>query len=353
METIQRIAQQFQLDGEILSIKAFGSGHVNKTFLVETTLNKYVLQKINVIAFNNPDALMSNLAMVTEHLKSKGIETMNFIKTKTGQYIYQQGDVYRLYVFVDDVIVYDNSPDKEVFAEAGWAFGNFINELSELDASLLHETIKDFHNTPKRFLDFIQAVENDAVGRVKDCQSEIEYIKSKQSTLGVAVQELKNGTLPLRVTHNDTKLNNILIDKKTLKPRAVIDLDTVMPGSMLYDFGDAIRFGASTAAEDEKDLSKVNVDKDMYKAFTKGFCNAVKQTITKREAELLPYGAYLMTIECGMRFLTDYLKGDEYFSIAYPEHNLVRARTQLKLAVQLEEYIDQAKDYVFSVLEKF
>jgi len=346
MEKVQRIIEHFSIEGEVLSIKPFGGGHVNRTFLVETTKRKYVLQKINTFAFNRPKELMENIIKVTKCLEKQNIETMTFIPTKAGGYYYQEQEVYRMYEFVDNVVAFEKIPNALVFKQAGFAYGDFINRLKEFNANDLTETIKDFHNTPKRFNDFKQAVKEDASGRTKTCLEEINFVLERENTLSVAVTELTCGKLPVRVTHNDTKLNNILIDEKTLKPRMVIDLDTVMAGSLIYDFGDAIRFGASTADEDEKDLSKVHFDMNMFRAFSEGFCCALKDVLTDREWELLSYGAYLMTIECGMRFLADYIQGDVYFSTAYPEHNLIRARTQLKLAKEMQENSDKANEFI-------
>jgi N-acetylhexosamine 1-kinase len=352
MEKVQQIIKQFLIDGEVLSVKLFGSGHVNRTFLVETTKRKYVLQKINTFAFTRPKELMDNIIKVTKCLESQNVETMTFVPTKDGEYYYQEQSVYRMYIFVDDVVVFEKIPNSMVFKQAGFAFGDFINHLKEFNANDLAETIKDFHNTPKRFADFKQAVKENASGRANTCLEEINFVLEREDTLKIAVTELANGNLPVRVTHNDTKLNNILIDEKTLIPRMVIDLDTVMAGSLIYDFGDAIRFGASTADEDEKDLTKVHFNMDLFCAFSEGFCSALKDTLTDREWELLSYGAYLMTIECGMRFLADYIQGDVYFSTAYPEHNLVRARTQLKLAKEMQETFTQTNEFIKSLKKR-
>ncbi|MDE7214024.1 MAG: aminoglycoside phosphotransferase family protein, partial [Anaeroplasmataceae bacterium] len=243
--------------------------------------------------------------------------------------------------------------DKKVFYNSGKAFGEFQNHLASFDASLLSETIPNFHNTPKRYLDFEVALKEDKFNRAKDCKDEIEFILNRKDTLSQVVEGLNDGSIPLRVTHNDTKLNNILMDEKTHQARAVIDLDTIMPGSMLYDFGDSIRFGASTAAEDEKDLNKVHFDTELFEAYARGFCEAVYKSITPRELELLPYSAYLLTTECGMRFLTDYLSGDTYFATKYPEHNLVRTRTQLKLAGEIEKNIKKLQAIVQEIYKKY
>ena len=239
---------------------------------------------------------------------------------------------------------------RSVFKNSGKAFGEFQNYLAEFDASKLTETIKRFHDTPKRFADFQAALEANVMDRAKDCKEETNFILSHENTYGIAMEGLQSGSLPLRVTHNDTKLNNILMDAETGEARAVIDLDTIMPGSMLFDFGDSIRFGASTAAEDEKDLSKVHFDIELFKAYAEGYVGAVKDSITDAEAKLLPYGAYLMTIECGMRFLTDYLAGDTYFATKYEGHNLVRCRTQIRLASEMEASFDAMGKIIKEIL---
>ena len=347
----QSAAEQFDLQGKIVSIEPYGEGHINLTLLVTTTEKRYIMQKMNTRIFNDPDSLMKSICMVTEHLRNRGVGTLHVIPTKDGKSFLKGEDCFRVYAFIEDTITYQTVTDKEVFKNSGEAFGEFQNYLAEFDASELKETIKDFHNTPKRFRDFKKALDEDVCGRAKDCEKEIAFVLERENTLGKVVAGLQDGSIPLRVTHNDTKLNNILMDAKTGKAKAVIDLDTIMPGSMLYDFGDSIRFGASTAAEDEKDLSKVHFDIELFKAYAEGYCGAVKNSITKREAELLPYGAYLMTIECGMRFLADYLSGDTYFATKYEGHNLVRCRTQFALAKEMEEQMDQMNAIIENILK--
>lgn len=344
-------AKAFALDGEIVSIEPYGEGHINVTMLVTTTKKRYIMQKMNTKVFTDPDSLMENICGVTQHLSSKGIETLNVVPTKDGQPFLKADACYRVYDFIENTVTYQTVTDREIFKNSGAAFGEFQNYLAEFDASKLTETIKRFHDTPKRFADFKAALQADAFDRAKECQEEIAFILSHENTYGVAMAGLKDGSLPLRVTHNDTKLNNILMDAESGKARAVIDLDTIMPGSMLFDFGDSIRFGASTAAEDEKDLEKVHFDISLFKAYAEGYCAAVKDSITDREAELLPYGAYLMTIECGMRFLTDYLSGDTYFATKYPGHNLVRCRTQIRLASEMEAQETEMKKIIAKILK--
>ena len=344
-------AKAFALDGEIVSIEPYGEGHINVTMLVTTTKKRYIMQKMNTKVFTDPDSLMENICGVTQHLSSKGIETLNVVPTKDGQPFLKADACYRVYDFIENTVTYQTVTDREIFKNSGAAFGEFQNYLAEFDASKLTETIKRFHDTPKRFADFKAALQADTFDRSKECQEEIAFILSHENTYGVARAGLKDGGLPLRVTHNDTKLNNILMDAESGKARAVIDLDTIMPGSMLFDFGDSIRFGASTAAEDEKDLEKVHFDISLFKAYAEGYCGAVKDSITDREAELLPYGAYLMTIECGMRFLTDYLSGDTYFATKYPGHNLVRCRTQIRLASEMEAQETEMKKIIAEILK--
>ena len=350
MKEYGEVAAKFCLQGEVTEICPYGEGHINLTLLVTTTEKRYILQKMNTRVFPDPDKLMANICGVTEHLRARGIETRNVVPTKDGKPFLKETECYRGYDFIENTVTYQTASDINVFRNSGKAFGEFQNYLAEFDASKLTETIKRFHDTPNRFENFKAALEADAFDRAKDCKEEIEFILSHENTYGIAMAGLKDGTLPLRVTHNDTKLNNILMDEKTGEARAVIDLDTIMPGSMLFDFGDSIRFGASTAAEDEKDLSKVHFDINLFKAYAEGYCGAVKDSITNREAELLPYGSYLMTIECGMRFLTDYLAGDTYFATKYEGHNLVRCRTQIRLASEMEAQFEEMKKIIFAIL---
>lgn len=341
MKEFKSVCENFALKGKVLSVEPYGEGHINLTLLVTTDERRYILQKMNTNVFPDTDGLMANICGVTEYLSKKGVETLCVVPTTDGKSYYSDDSgKYRVYDFIENTVTYQKVANKEVFKNSGAAFGEFQNHLAGFDASCLTEVIKRFHDTPNRFENFKKALEADAFGRAKECAPEIEFVLSHGDTYGKVMEGLADGSIPLRVTHNDTKLNNILMDAETDMARAVIDLDTIMPGSMLFDFGDSIRFGASTAAEDEKDLDKVHFDIELFRAYAEGYCGAVKNSITEKEAELLPYGAYLMTIECGMRFLADYLAGDTYFATKYEGHNLVRCRTQIRLASEMEASFD-------------
>ena len=339
------ILGKFAIEGEVLNIAPYGEGHINLTYLVETNKRRYILQKINDYVFPNVEGLMSNICGVTEHLKKKGKETLCVVKTKNGENYLKEGP-YRVYKYNENTVVYQTITDERVFRNIGRTFGEFQKLLSDYDARTLVEVIPNFHNTPDRFYHFEQAVNADVKGRAKDCTEEIKFVMDRKDTLDTVVKGLKDGSIPLRITHNDTKINNILVDKDTGEARAVIDLDTIMPGSLLYDFGDSIRFGAMTGREDEKDLSKISLSLDLFKAYSEGFCSALKGTMTEKEKELLPYSAYLLTIELVIRFLTDYLSGDVYFKTDYSEHNLVRTRTQIKLVKEIEKHFEEMKEII-------
>lgn len=329
----------------------FGNGHINDTFLA----NSVILQRINTAVFKNPDELMSNIVGVTDFLREKAASfgedptriTLKFLKSVQGKYYYrdEDGNCFRAYNFIDNSQSFETvSPD--LLYKAAKAFGKFQVMLADYPADTLFETIPFFHDTSKRFEAFRQAVSDNLSGRVENAKAEIEFALAREKDTSVVVDAIADGSVPLRVTHNDTKLNNVLFDKATNEDVCVIDLDTVMPGSLLYDYGDALRFGASSEAEDEKDLDKIYFELDKYEAFTKGFLEVLKNTMTAKEIELLPFSVKLMTYECGIRFLGDYINGDTYFKTAYPEHNLDRARTQFKLVADIEKKFDQMKAIV-------
>lgn len=358
---LKEVLEQYAYLGNLRMEGIYGSGHINNTYLVEydgedSKVCKMILQQMNHEVFENPVELMENIIGVTSYLRKKieenggdpERETLNVIPTKDGEMYYHDGtgEYWRAYRFIEGASSYDQVESKEDFYESAVAFGNFQYLLADYPADTLHETIPDFHNTRKRFETFLKAVKEDPCRRAEEVQDEIAFVLDREADAGVCGEMLKKGTLPLRVTHNDTKLNNIMIDDKTRKGICVIDLDTVMPGLAIHDFGDSIRFGASTAAEDEQDLDKVSCDMELFEVYVKGFLEGCRGRLTEKEVEMLPFGAKIMTYECGMRFLTDYLEGDHYFKIHRDGHNLDRARTQFKLVADMEAKWETMKDIV-------
>ncbi|MEG1594806.1 MAG: aminoglycoside phosphotransferase family protein [Lachnospiraceae bacterium] len=341
----------FQLEGKIQEVIPYGNGHINDTYLITTKTEqgdkRYVLQKMNRSIFKNPEELMENIVNVTNYLREQIVknggnplrETLNVVNTVENKSFYKDetGEYYRMYYFIENAVSLEQVTKPEEFYESAVAFGRFQKMLANYPADSLHATIENFHKTTMRLENLKQAVEEDAYKRAAKVKQEIEFIMNREKEAGTLDRLLKEGQLPLRVTHNDTKLNNVMLDNHTKKGICVIDLDTVMPGLSLHDFGDAIRFGASTAAEDEKDLRKVSCSMELYQNFVRGFLKECGSSLTKLEIELLPMGAKIMTLECGIRFLTDYLQGDVYFKTHREAQNLDRCRTQLKLVQDMEE----------------
>ncbi len=357
------VVNQFEFNGEFIHIEPLGQGHINSTYAVyfrrETVPPiRYVLQRINTSILKNPLALMKNIEGVTNHLRKKIMEaggnpdreTLTIVKTKDGKLFYEDGDkeCWRAYLFIEDATCYQSAEKPGLFYNSAKAFGRFQKLLSDYPAETLSETIEKFHNTVNRYKNFEKAVQEDRMGRAKDVQKEIEFVKARKDDCGIVLDLIEKKEIPLRVTHNDTKLNNIMMDNETNEGICVIDLDTVMPGSVFYDFGDSIRFGASSAAEDETDLSKVYMDINLFKEYVEGFLSEAGETLTKKEYELLAFSAKLLTLECGIRFLTDYLEGDTYFKIHREHHNLDRARTQFKLVADMEEKMEMMDEIVMS-----
>ena len=336
----------------------YGEGHINDTFVVWRAdhTKRFILQRINTDTFTDPAGLMENICGVTRHLRTKiqaeggdpGRECLNVIPTLSGAayYIDSEGNAWRAYDFVENTVCLQQVGCEADFRTVAETLGKFQNQLADYPASTLHETIARFHDTPNRYANFEKALAADALGRAKTIAPEIAFIHAREKDCHVLLDQLAAGEIPLRVTHNDTKINNVLLDEATGKGICVIDLDTVMPGLSAYDFGDSIRTGANDCAEDEPDQSKVHFDLHLYEVFAKGYLSTAGSTMHTAEKRSLAWGAKLMTLECGIRFLTDYLEGDHYFHIARPDHNLDRARTQFTLVQQMEEVFDQMLEIV-------
>ena len=336
--------------------ETYGNGHINDTYLCETS-PRFILQKINTNVFKDPDGVMENIDNVTKHLREKIVklggnpnrDTMSIIPTKDGKIYYKHdnGDCYRMYNFIENSVSFDIAPSLDVLMYAGRAFGKFQRMLDDYPAEKLHETITDFHNTPVRVQQLRTAMEKNLSGRLSSVSEEVELALEYGSKYAAKITEaMGNGEVPLRVTHNDTKLNNILFDAVTHEDVCVIDLDTVMPGSVLYDFGDALRFGASSCEEDETDVDKIYFDLEKFEAFAKGFLGELGACLTDKEKELLPVSALIMTYECGIRFLADHINGDTYFKIHRENHNLDRARNQLTLVRDIEKKLPEMAEIV-------
>ncbi len=344
----QEVLRAFLPEGAVRSCERFGNGHINDTYLVECAEGypRYVLQRINREVFHNLHAVSDNVEKITDFLREKIIaqggdpnrETLTLIPDKEGRKSHMDGEgqCWRLVLFIEDAVCYEQVERPEDFYLSGKAFGHFQRMLADYPAETLVETIPHFHDTPSRLKALWQAVRKDVCGYAGQVAGELEFVAARERECGTAMDMLAGGELPLRVTHNDTKLNNIMFDAKTGDTLCVLDLDTIMPGLSIFDFGDAIRFGANTALEDERDTGKVSLSLELYEMFVRGFLEGCQGSLTDNEVRMLPMGAKLMTMECGIRFLTDYLEGSVYFHIDYPEHNLVRARTQFALAQDME-----------------
>lgn len=345
-----KAAAYFAFEGTPVTCQRYGHGHINETYLVRTGIGKaYILQKINTRVFSEVPALMENIAAVTGWL-SKSCQdprgALTLVRTKEGEAFCRDGEgaYWRAYVFIEDSVCLDRAETPENMYQSGIAFGDFQNRLAGFPAVTLHETIPHFHDTPARFAALREAAAKDTVGRLGSVEAELAFAMARDGEADMLTSLLRKGELPLRVTHNDTKLNNVMLDAATRKPLCVIDLDTVMPGLAANDFGDTIRFGASTADEDEQDIEKVKLSLEMYRAYARGFLDACESRLTALEKKTLPWGAKLMTLECGVRFLTDYLNGDIYFAVQRPGHNLDRCRTQFALVRDMEEKWEAMQD---------
>lgn len=360
---IEEVLSAYCFPETLLGAVRYGHGHINDTFCVVCQPKdgepvRFILQRLSAVAFPNPVGLMENFVKITGHLRRKIIEaggdpsreTLQVIRTKKGDDYYRDvhGNAWRLMPFIENTVCYQ-SANTELFEESGRAFGRFQKLLSDFPAETLHETIVNFHNTEDRFQKFLIALESDVLNRAAHVRDEIEFLLQRKSDCSVLMQAYRDGKLPLKVTHNDTKLNNVLIDKYTGEGICVIDLDTTMPGYSVNDFGDSIRYGANHAAEDEHDLSKVNFAIDLFDIYTRGFLHGAADSLTDDELHYMPWGARIMTLECGIRFLTDYLEGDKYFRTHYPHQNLYRCRTQFKLVQGMEEQFE----HMYAVINRY
>lgn len=355
---IQNIAEQFAIRGDITNITQINKGYVNRTYRVETLsdrghIHKYTLQRINTNVFPDVDALMDNFKLTTDHLhgrfllpghgKKGSVQTLR--PTKDGcSFLKDDSGCWRMLTYFDGVYSLDIPDSPETFYDTGAAFGKFMKEMSDVDVKEVKEVIPNFHNTKNRYKDLEEAIERDPKGRVKDVKPEIEFVRARADRYGLISDALESGLIPTRICHNDCNLNNILFDNKTHKPVAIIDLDTVMPSSPLYDYGDSMRIGTNTAKDDEKDLSKVSCDLNLYEQYARGYLEACGDVLTKEELKLLPYSSLIITSEDGIRFLMDHINGDTYYNIYYPGQNLDRSRTQLKLVEDMEKKLPEIKE---------
>lgn len=358
---IEAISSQFCFEGSLKSFGPIGNGHINDTFLlefidIESKISKYILQRINHEVFEKPLELMENIVKVTQHIRTKILqnggnvmrECLTLIKTHDEKFVYKdrQGNYWRAFYFIEHAISHQSVSSPDLFYETARAFGKFQNLLSDFPADCLFETIPGFHDTAKRFDALLQMIEKDPCGRRVKAQNEVDFALARHEEAKILVDLLHQQKLPLKVTHNDTKLNNVLMDEKTGQGICVIDLDTVMPGLSLYDFGDAVRGGSCTADEDEMDLSKVDFSLELFEAFAKGFLEETGDSLTKLEKKYLPFSAKIISLELGVRFLTDYLSGDTYFKTYRQGQNLDRCKVQFKLVKEIEEKMHRMQEIV-------
>jgi len=357
---LSMIASEFVNKKKIVEIKEIKSGHINDTYVVEMPNYKYILQRINTNVFSSPFGMMNNIKNITEYIKSKVIyegdnpqrALLNIVKTKYGEMMcIKYGEYWRMLEYIKGSKTYEIVPSKEVFYEIGKAVGSFQNLLKGFPPHLLDETIKHFHDTPYRYKTFLKTIKNKNA-RIEYCDEEIEFIINHKDLYNHITNLLKTKEIPMRVTHNDTKPSNILFDEITGKALCMIDLDTVMKGSVLYDYGDALRIGASIVKEDEENIELVNINLDYIESFTYAFLKELKGTITKAEIQNLYYGYLIMTLELSMRFLTDYFNYDKYFKINYEEHNLIRARNQIEVVKRIEENKDKIESRINKCLKE-
>jgi Ser/Thr protein kinase RdoA (MazF antagonist) len=356
---IQYIAQQFDLQGDILGFRAFGSGHINDTFLIETSAQKYVIQRINHEVFKKPAAVMANIQLICEYQKNKLIkqkesinrQILQVVPTINSSYYYtdKSGNFWRTYIYVPDTVTFDIVENEKQAFQAGKGFGKFQRLLADLPPELLHETIPHFHHLSWRYEQLEKAIDHNTARRVDSVKPLISFALSRKAIAHQLDTYLSNGSLPLRATHNDTKINNVLMDKQTQEVVCVIDLDTAMAGAVIYDFGDLVRSSLSLSQEDEQDLSKIQLRMSIFKALSEGYLSETKHFITSSEKSLLVFGGKMITLIMGIRFLTDYLSGDVYYKIKYPTHNLDRCQTQFRLVELIESKEDEMNKIIAEI----
>lgn len=361
MKVIQNVAEQFLITGKITRIKHIKKGYINDTYRIDTisenkNIHQYILQRINTNVFPNVDVLMCNYQLTTSHLskhlnmpgkhKKGNVQTLHPTKNNK-PYFKDSSGVWRMMTYFNNVYSLDIPGNSDIFYYAGVSFGRFIKVMSSVNIANIKEVIPNFHNTKSRYIDLETAISNDPLKRVNNVADEIAFIRARSDMFGKITDALEAGIIPTRICHNDCNLNNLLFDETTHLPVAIIDLDTVMPSSPLYDFGDSMRIGTNTAKDDEKDLSKVSCNLEFYEAYARGYLDACGDILTKEELELLPYAALIITAEDGIRFLMDHINGDTYYQIDYPGQNLDRARTQLKLLEDMEKKLS----YIRTILQ--
>ena len=351
---MQHLIEKFDIEGELVSIHSYGNGHINKTFLVKTTKEDYIFQFVNFGVFSDVEMLMNNIAIVTEHLRKKGERTLEIIKTKDGKLYEKYGDEYfRGYKYIGNSVCYEKPPSLEMVKETARGFGRFHKDLVDIDISHIGDVIPNFHNTQSRYETFAEIVRKNPSDRLYFCEKEVDFLLSRKMDYSIIVDGIANDEIGLRITHNDPKINNIAFDQDTNKVVAVLDLDTVMLGSYLYDFGDCLRSLFTGDNEDNFDTRKLVADIDIYREFVDGYLEEMSQSLNRHEISLLPFSILLMAEELAMRFLGDFLNGDVYFGVQYSTHNLVRARTQIALAKSIIDHYDEMKAITWDTYKKY
>ena len=368
-ERIARIGDQFAVSGDFLYGEELRNGHINTTYRAcyrteDGHEDRYILQRINEYVFKDPAQVMRNVEKVTRHITWKLLrrrrdaagQTLNLFPARGGRnYIVlpEEGGMWRCYNNIEGTHTYDVVENTRQAYQAGFAFGSFQDLICDMNPEDIRESIPDFHNTPKRYADLLKSAEADVMGRAANCRAELELLAGWANRYSRITDMLATGEIPTRITHNDTKINNVMLDEETDDAVCVIDLDTVMPGSVLYDFGDMVRTATCMAREDEEDLSLVRMEMPFFESLAEGYLDAAHNFLTQKEVEFMPFSGWLITTEIGIRFLTDYLDGDKYFRTEKPEHNLIRARNQLKLAQSIDSQLISMGKYVRRLMKSY